>query len=201
MSPEPDTQQRILDAARDLIFTRSYADVGVAAICDEAGVKKGSFYHFFPSKQALSLAVIDEYSADFKDNIINMAFDTGLSPMARIGRLCELLYEFQKQMFDASGHLPGCAFGNLAVELSTQNEPIRQKVASVFTRTEQVLADTLQEAIKQGEIGPINVTATAQAMLAYIEGILLLAKTRNDPAVIKELAQAITNIQIPLQKT
>ena len=51
MSPTADTQTRILESARELIHSRSYADVGVAAICEHAGVNKGSFYHFFPSKR------------------------------------------------------------------------------------------------------------------------------------------------------
>lgn len=200
MTPETDTQQRILGAARQLIFTRSYADVGVAAICDEAGVKKGSFYHYFPSKQALSLAVIDTYFHEFKHSIIDMAFTPTLAPLARIERLCELLYTFQQQMYDAHGHVPGCPFGNLAVEMSTQDEPIRRKVQSVFSRTEKVLADTLADAIRLGDIEAIDTEATAQAMFAYLEGVLILAKTRNDPAVIQQLGQAITAIRIPLKE-
>ncbi|UCD12029.1 MAG: helix-turn-helix transcriptional regulator [Nitrospinaceae bacterium] len=43
-----DAKQRILDSARGLIYSRSYAGVGVQEICKHAGVKKGSFYHFFP---------------------------------------------------------------------------------------------------------------------------------------------------------
>jgi len=54
MNAQLDTYDRILLAARELIHARSYAEVGVAAICDQAQVKKGSFYHFFPSKQALT---------------------------------------------------------------------------------------------------------------------------------------------------
>lgn len=198
MIAEADTQQRILDAARSLIFARSYADVGVAAICDEAGVKKGSFYHFFPSKQALSLALIDEYFVDFKAQIIDQAFAPDIAPLARISRLCDLIYAFQKEIHASTGHVPGCPFGNLATEMSTQDETIRQKLTAVFARTEQLLADTLQDAIRAGELDDINVPATASAMLAYIEGVLMLAKTRNEPDVIRELACAVTGIRIRL---
>ena len=63
MIHEHDTRQRIIAGARDLIYSRSYAAVGVAEICQQAAVNKGSFYYFFPSKQALSLAVIDDLRA------------------------------------------------------------------------------------------------------------------------------------------
>jgi len=44
------------------MYARGYAAVGVQEICDQAGVNKGSFYHFFPSKQALVLAVIEAHT-------------------------------------------------------------------------------------------------------------------------------------------
>ena len=86
MQPIADTQQRILDSARELIYARSYADVGVAAICEHAGVKKGSFYHFFPSKRELTLAVLDAYYADLKENLIDKAFADDVPPLARLER-------------------------------------------------------------------------------------------------------------------
>ena len=82
-----DTQQRILDSARELFYSRSYADVGVAAICEHAGVKKGSFYHYFPSKRELTLAVVDNYYADLKKHLIDKAFADDLPPLARLDRL------------------------------------------------------------------------------------------------------------------
>ncbi len=90
MSAQSDTRTRILEAARDLIYASSYADVGVQAICDRAGVKKGSFYHFFKSKQALTLAVIDHFFSDFRDSLIREAFDSDLPPPERFERLVAL---------------------------------------------------------------------------------------------------------------
>ena len=52
-------KEKLLDSALDLMYARSYRDVGVQEICEHAGVKKGSFYHFFPSKRDLTLAALD----------------------------------------------------------------------------------------------------------------------------------------------
>ena len=60
MTQVRDTRQRLLDTAEKLFYARSYEDVGVQEICREAGVKKGSFYHFFPSKRDLTLAILDD---------------------------------------------------------------------------------------------------------------------------------------------
>jgi len=197
MNAAVNTRQRILESARGLIYSSSYADVGVAAICEHAGVKKGSFYHFFPSKQELTLAVIDEYILDFKQRIISRAFTPDLPPLERFGRLIELAYQFQKDMQNALGHTPGCPFGNLAAEMSTQDEPIRQKVERVFALLESSFAATLYEAGGRGELAAdVDVEATAQAMLAYAEGIMLMAKTRNDPEVLRRLGPALAEMRI-----
>jgi TetR/AcrR family transcriptional repressor of nem operon len=60
MDKTRDTRQRIINAAQALIYQRSYNEVGVQEICDHAKVQKGSFYHFFPSKSDLALAVLDK---------------------------------------------------------------------------------------------------------------------------------------------
>jgi TetR/AcrR family transcriptional repressor of nem operon len=197
MSPSIDTRQRLLVSAWELIYTRSYADVGVQAICDHADVKKGSFYHHFPSKQALTLALLDDFLLDFEQDLLGQAFTKDLPPMARFGQLIELIYQFQMEVFRGSGHLTGCPFGNLAAELSTVDEAIRVKLASIFDRLQQGFRATLREAVDGGSLGGIDIPATAQAMFAYLEGVLLLAKTHNDPQLIRQLAPALTAIRVP----
>lgn len=196
MNSGRDTRQRILESARDLIFARSYAEVGVAAICKNAGVKKGSFYHFFPSKQELTLAVIDEFLIEFKQSIYAEAFHPSLTPMSRFHRLGELAYRFQKEIADTTGHTLGCPFGNIAVEMSTQDEVLRLKVDAIFAQLEGLFRETLSEAMAQGEIGDIDIDATANAMVAYLEGVMLMAKARNDPEVIRVLSPAMVDIRI-----
>jgi len=197
MNAAANTRRRILDSARDLIYSRSYLDVGVAAICERAGVKKGSFYHFFPSKQELTLAVIDEYIVEFKEQIFTQAFAPDLPPLDRLRRLVEPAYRFQKEMAVALGHTLGCPFGNLAAEMSTQDESIRQKVSQVFGRLESHFAATLYEAAGPGDLGAgVDIEESAKAMLAYLEGIMLMAKTRNDPEVVRQLGPAMAEIRI-----
>jgi TetR/AcrR family transcriptional repressor of nem operon len=95
----------------------------------------------------------------------------------------------------------GCPYGNIASELSTQDEPIRQRIDSLFQQMEATLQATLDEAVSKGEIAPCNTTATATAMFSYMEGLMLLAKTRNDPEVIRELGSAMLSIRIETHAT
>jgi len=196
MSPAAETRQRILDAARELIHARSYADVGVAAICEHAGVKKGSFYHFFPSKRELTMAAIDAYFVEMKGGLLDRAFRPERPPRERLERLAELTYAFQKNIKETTGHMLGCPFGNLAVELATQEEPIRAKIAAIFTQMREGFRQTVEETVASGAAAPLDVDATAEAMLAYFEGVMLMAKTRNDPEVLRHLLPAVTAIRV-----
>ncbi|MBI5461561.1 MAG: TetR/AcrR family transcriptional regulator [Gammaproteobacteria bacterium] len=197
MTSPADTQQRIIDAASELMHSRSYADVGVAAICEQAGVQKGSFYHFFPSKQDLTLAVLDGFSLRMKEALIDKAFADDIPPLARLDRLADLLYRFQAQLHQQTGRVLGCPFGNLATELATQDEPIRKKVDLIFAHLQTHIGQVLQASVETGALSDIDVDATAQAMLAYSEGVMMLAKTRNDPAILRDLLPAMAHIRIP----
>ena len=196
MQPTIDTQQRILDSARELIYSRSYADVGVAEICEHAGVKKGSFYHFYPSKRDLTLAVIDTYYAELKEHLLKQSFADDIPPLARIERFGQLAFAFQKQVLKDTGRVLGCPFGNLASELATQDEPIRVRIEQIFSGLQIGLRQVLREAIAAGAVPEIDVEATAQAMLAYFEGVLLLAKSQNNAEIIGQLLPAMAQIRI-----
>ncbi len=201
MNVPTDTRHRLLHSARNLLYSRSYGHVGVKEICDMAGVQKGSFYHFFPSKQELTLAVLDEFFLISRETVFARAFRPELSPMQRLAALIEHSYALQKTIKEQSGKTLGCPYGNIASELSTQDEPIRQRIASLFQQMEATLQATLDEAVGKGDIAPCNTAATATAMFSYLEGLMLLAKTRNDPEVIRELGSAMLGIRIGVSST
>ncbi len=196
MNTTTNTRQRLLDSARDLLHSRSYGHVGVKEICDMAGVQKGSFYHFFPSKQELVLAVLDEFYLILRQEIFARSFRPELSPMQRLNALLENIYAFQTVTKEQIGKTLGCPYGNIALELSTQDEPIRQRINGLFQQMAAAIQATLDEAVNKGDIAPCNTAATATAMFSYMEGLMLLAKTRNDPEVIRELGSAMLNIRI-----
>jgi len=196
MSVEPDTKDRILASARELFHGRSYADVGIKEICSLAKVQKGSFYHFFPSKQELAMAVIDNMSDDWAHGFVAEAFDEALPPFERLDYMVDAVYYWQKAAKNVEGRMPGCLFGNLALEISTRDEVLRARLNAVFEKASTHFHEALEQAVERGEIPPLDTAETATAMLAYLEGVILLAKTRNDPEVVRTLGPAIKNIRI-----
>ena len=196
MNHSLDTRERILSTARELFHGNSYADIGIKQICDAANVQKGSFYHFFPSKRDLALAVIDNMADDWAHGFVKEAFDLDLPPMERLDYLIDAAYYWQKAAKDLEGRMPGCLFGNLVLEVSTRDDILRAKLCAVFDKTSARFRQTLQEAVDQGVIAALDVDLTAQAMLSYLEGMILLAKSKNEPDLIQKLGPAIKGIRI-----
>jgi TetR/AcrR family transcriptional repressor of nem operon len=192
-----DTRQHILNTASVLFHTHSFAEVGVAKVCAQAGVSKGSFFHFFPSKRDLMLAVMDQFREHFAGTLIAQAFASPVPPLERIDQFVEGLYTFQKAQFEEFGHLPGCPFGNLIMEQATQDELLRQKAERILCSIANQLRIAVADAIQDGELPPVDEEATAEAMLGYLEGIQLLAKARNDPELIRRLGPAVKSIRVP----
>jgi TetR/AcrR family transcriptional repressor of nem operon len=191
MATVGNTKERILNSALDLIYARSYANVGVQELCEHAGVKKGSFYHFFPSKRDLTVAALERQWEIAKRVVWDPAFTNNLSLHKKLERCLDLFYQRQCDVKHKTGQVPGCPFGNLAMELSTQDEAIRRKVDQIFRECTRYVERMLDEAIAIGEIPKQDVSATAEAVIAYLEGMMLMAKTRNDPNVIKALRQGL----------
>lgn len=200
MMPETDTRSRILSTAREMFHGRSYADVGIQEICAAARVQKGSFYHHFPSKRDLALAVIDDMADEWANGFVAEAFDAELPPVERLDYLIDAAYYWQKASTDLEGRTRGCLFGNLALEMSTRDDVMRAKLNYVFDKARDKFRATLEEAVAAGALAAMNTEATASAMLAYLEGVILLAKTRNNPDLIQLLGPAIKTLRIELSQ-
>lgn len=200
MNTATDTRSRIIAAAKPRFHSRSYANVGIQEICESAGVQKGSFYHFFPSKRDLVMAVIDEFADEWANGFVAEAFDEALPPLERINYLLDAVYFWQKSVKQVHGRMLGCIFGNLTLEVSTQDDILRAKLLAIFTRAKSRFKETLDDAVETGALAPLDSGLTAEAMLAYLEGVILLAKAQNDPELIYRLGPAVTSLRIEKKK-
>jgi TetR/AcrR family transcriptional regulator, transcriptional repressor for nem operon len=178
---------RLIATAMDIMYVRGYTAVGVHEICTQAGVHKGSFYHFFPSKQALVLAVIDTYGEHIRGLWEDVMTADG-SLRERLQRGFAHTYSAHYQLRTGSDQLYGCPLGNLALELGSQAPVVRQKLHDMFTAWARVIERSLREAMASGALPALDPVTTAQTLLAYFEGVMLLAKTQNTPEVITQLA-------------
>jgi len=187
-------KSQLVQSAKELLFSRSYASVGVNELCKHAGVKKGSFYHYFDSKRELTLETLNRQWEETTKVILEKAFIQGSPPLKQIELFFEGIVETFKDYYDKTGKVPGCPFGNLASELSMQDEVVRQKIDCIFQECVRYFENALLEAKENGEINTHDPGTTAYAMVAYLQGIILLAKTRNDIDLLTDLGKKVMKL-------
>ncbi|MFI2222934.1 TetR/AcrR family transcriptional regulator [Streptomyces fradiae] len=182
-------RERLLDAAGTLMRHRGYSGLGVAEICAAADVKKGSFYHFFTSKQDLTLRAIDAYWEE-QHRAWSAALEGADPALARLRRLLEGMADFQRRAKEECGAVDGCLLGNLALELSTQEPDVRARLEEIFDAQTALIARVLDEAAAEGAVPRERAgRPVARAVIAHLEGLVLFAKLKNDPAVLDTLWQ------------
>ena len=191
MGRTSDARERLIDEASRLFHARSYESVGVQELCDAAEVNKGSFYHFFASKEDLVAAVIDAQWEATREGVFDPSLAADVPPLARIERLFKALTRGQRGAKRDTGRTPGCPLANLAGELSNHEPKLRRKLARVYGEMQTRLADTLRAAVSAREI-PVgtDIDSKAEALLSLSEGAMLLSCVRDDPGVAARLAAA-----------
>ena len=174
MGRTSDARERIVRAAARLFLTRSYHTVGVDELCDAAGVRKGSFYHYFPSKADVAKAVIDLHAEAFW---MRLEDDHQATPSERLHAAADAIGAIQMDFESRFGRALGCPFGNLAAELATTDDDLRRHVAAVLAELERRLAVVCREACEQRLLRPgVDPDRLARALVAQYQGMILLAK-------------------------
>ena len=92
MGRTSDANERLMDAARDLIWEESYGAVTIDDICKRAEVQKGSFYHFFESKAPLAVAALERMWAEEWKPHLDSQFSPSIDPVARLTGYLESIY-------------------------------------------------------------------------------------------------------------
>ncbi|WP_116042043.1 TetR/AcrR family transcriptional regulator [Amycolatopsis palatopharyngis] len=190
MGRTSDARERIVRTAARLFLTRSYTSVGVGEICAAADVRKGSFYHYFPAKTDVAIAVIDLHAAGLEQRLREAG---AAEPAQALRGVALAVGRIQLGFEERFGQVVGCPFGNLAAELSTADTVVREHLAAVFATWRQRIATVCHRAAAHGLLRKgTDPDRLAAAVLAHAQGLILLAKVDNSPAV--DIAEAIDDL-------
>lgn len=144
----PVVRAQLLDAGLRLIHTRSFNGSGVKDITAAAGVPKGSFYSYFPSKEAFGVAVLSYYWSKIDRDFGPLLRDPAVGPELRIRQF------FRAMTDDNEAHhfTMGCLIGNLSLEYADHSPLMRRELAELMERWEDQLAGCIRVAQQQGAI-------------------------------------------------
>lgn len=105
------TRERLLETAASLMWERSFQATGVEELCQRANARKGSFYHFFPSKSELAIAAIEDSWERARSDVFEPVFSSDESGMDQLALLVEKIATYQEALADEKGSYLGCPFG------------------------------------------------------------------------------------------
>jgi len=155
------------------VHSRGFAASGVKEITDAAGVPKGSFYAYFPSKEALAVAILEHYWSDIEARILPLLDGDG-SSHERITRFFHALADEH----ESADFLLGCLIGNMSLELGGASEPVRAELARILDHWDEALAACVRSGQESsGEIAAdVGASELASALIEAWEGAALRGK-------------------------
>lgn len=181
-----ETKEKLLQVGFDLMWNSSYGSVSVDEICKRAGINKGSFYHFFPSKADLVVAAHEEHWKEKRPEL-DRIFSPQVPPLERIHRWCEYMYEAQKQKAEQYGHVCGCPYASMGAEVATQDEKIRAKSEELMDCGRKYIESAIADAIRAGLVSVTDPVRAAQRIVSVSIGMLVEAKVENDLETLRDL--------------
>ncbi|MEH6492052.1 TetR/AcrR family transcriptional regulator [Halopseudomonas sp.] len=183
MNTIQDKRARILAAGTSVMLRKGYNGTGVQEITQGAGVPKGSFYHYFESKEDFAIQALHYYYTPRIERFAAALSVPELSPRERILRCYrDLIGYFANQ--EQPSHQ--CFIGSLCHEKADESQPIGYAAAAILQRSSQVLAECLEQARAAGEISQDqDPVALAGFIGAAWEGALLRMKTDRQIAPLR----------------
>ena len=167
------TREHLLQVGLRRIRTMGYAATGVKEILDEADVPKGSFYHYFPSKEAFATEVLELYARGENERAQKILRNGKGPPLKRLRRYFEELIA----VYGPPAKISGCMVGNLSLEMADHSDSIQSLLHQSFSRWQAGIAGILQEAMDRGDLAKSNKPQElASFLLNNYEGAMLRSK-------------------------
>lgn len=183
----------ILEAARQVFVAKGCDAASMQQIAKAAGVSAGNIYRYFPSKEALIIAVCEACEVDDRDKFasVNAAAASPLGALFAIG----------DDAFEQFGEDDAREMTMLSLEsalVAARNPEFGPAVESMMANVRDSLAGMVEGAQDAGELDPsVNPRAMGELLLSIVSGMKLLQLQTNgdvdSDGVWKLLGQMVTN--------
>ncbi|AKH99530.1 transcriptional regulator, TetR family [Hoeflea sp. IMCC20628] len=175
------TRSRILAEGRALVLAQGFGGLGLTELLTVSGVPKGSFYYYFPSKEAFGCEMLNAYVTDYL-----AALD---AIIAQPQPAAERMDSFFSSALggDAGSMADRCLVVKLAAEITDLSEDMRQILDDGVTAVCDRLAQMLREGAEDGSI-ILQVDPACAATLLYSQwlGAAIIAKLSRRPHPLEQ---------------
>jgi TetR/AcrR family transcriptional repressor of nem operon len=179
-SEMPDTKRRLLEAAMSLMLRQGFTATTVDQICAEADLTKGSFFHYFKTKDEIGEGALDYFYSRQQQQFAEAEFVRLADPLEKIHGLLDFLIKSMK-----GPQMQSCLCGNLAQELAHTNPRFRASCDEKFSGFAKFIQTTLREAkVKHKANVDFNPESVSLMFVSLMQGSILLAKTMQDGKLI-----------------
>jgi len=176
------TEQKLLDAARELMLTKGYTATTVDEVCEAAGLTKGSFFHYFQGKEHLGRLVAQRFYACWQQVSGSAPFRRKKDPLDRVFGHVDFFIEMSR-----APTWKGCLLGTFVQELSQTHPQIRSVCAACLGDLADGLKQDLVEAkAKYAPRARWSAQSLAEHLIAVAQGATILAKAKQDRRVFEE---------------
>ena len=176
-------RQTILETAQLIVGRKGFSAVGLNEILQAADVPKGSFYHYFNSKDAFGVVLLDTYFDNYVQGMQQLFDQPGLTHCAKLMRYWQCWVDNQTGCTDAGK----CLAVKLGAEVSDLSEPMRLALQRGTSRTIALLAVALQRGIDDGSLSFTQPPQhLAQRLYALWLGSSVMSKITRTPAPFDE---------------
>lgn len=171
--PYVDTKEQLIRSGIELLTRQGVSGISLDDILKLAGVPKGSFYHYFASKDALVAAALNGYADYFANKLDKHLSNPELPPLNRLAAFVDEAcrgverFEFTR----------GCLVGNLGQEVGCLNEVLHLRLEAILQEWERALAVCLRASCDVGELSAdADCEALSHAFWVGWEGAILRAR-------------------------
>ena len=176
---EPSTKDKLLNAAEALMLAKGFTATSVDEICEEAGVTKGSFFHYFESKDELARVVLERFCCNMGS--VHASCCSGeKDPLKRLYAYVDGMIRHSKEKGKE-----GCLLGMFSQELAQEDAAMRRLCDKAFDGWRSQLTKEIAEAKRaHAPKAAFDPQSVADHLIAVVEGSWILAKVRQNPAIV-----------------
>lgn len=182
------TRAHLLTIGTEILSEKGFNSTGLEEILSKADVPKGSFYHYFESKAAFGLAVIENYEYIWAQKLTRLLGDPAVLPLMRIDNyISEGVRGLEKYAFRR-----GCLIGNMGQEMGSLDDAFRARILGVFASWADCIADCLEEAKRRGDLpADTDLAVIAKFFWFAWEGAILQARLERSIEPIEQFRKVI----------